>query len=275
MFWKKKQEAVEAKWRWGLVGAFVVTMVINGLAGSTTLLGGVTTATVSNTFPSLFTPSGVTFAIWGIIYMLLAAFIVYLFGVGRSKKSALSAQKLTEITKLLILNLTVNTLWIITWQYGVLWLSVLLIIALLVTLVLLVGKLRTIQVSGLEYVLAKLPFSIYFGWVTVATVANIAVWLVSIGWSGWGIDEVTWTVLVLLIAATIGLVGALRNHDVAYLGVFIWAYFGILVKHMSPAELNMSFPVIIVTLSILLAIFVATGLQLITSPTKNKLALSK
>lgn len=263
MFGKKKQEAVEPKWRWGLAGVFVVTMVLNALAGSTKVLGGVDTAAVSDGFANLFAPSGVTFAIWGVIYLLILGFIAYVFGFGRSKKSALSTKTLTDVTKLLTLNLALNSVWILAWQYKVLWLSVLLMAGILVTLALAVNKLRDVELPAKEYVLAKLPFSVYFGWISVATVANITTWLVSMGWKGGGTSEGTWMVAILLVAAAIGIVTTLRNRDAAYLAVFIWAYAGILLKHLSPAGFDGKYPSTIITLTILLAVFLSVFVQLV------------
>lgn len=263
MVQKKQPVHRKVRWRYGLAATFAVTLAFNGLAGSTTLLGGITTAAVSDSYPNLFAPAGVTFAIWGVIYVLLAGFVAYTFGLGRPKQSALAPNSLTTITKLLVLNLGLNTAWILSWQYNVMWLSVLLIAGLLATLVLVIQTLHSAKLTGREYVLAKLPFSIYFGWITVATVANVTTWLVSIGWNGWGLSKGTWMVAVLLIAATIGLVTALRYRDAAYLAVFVWAYAGILLKHLSPDGFNGAYPTTVITLAILLAVFISTVLSLL------------
>ena len=262
MIWNKKKR-VEKKWSWGLAATFAVTMVLNGLAGSTAVLGGVNTAQVSDSFPNLFAPAGVTFAIWGVIYLLVAGFILYVFGIGRSKKSTLTIDVLTDVTKLLTVNLALNGMWILAWQYKVLWLSVLLMIALLATLIKIADLLRSQRVSGVEYVQTKLPFSVYFGWITVATVANITTFLVSVNWNGFGIKASSWMVAVLLVAATIGIVTALRNRDAAYLTVFVWAFGGILLKHVSPDGFNGRYPGTIITLSIVLPVLITLCLQLV------------
>lgn len=262
MFWKKSLQPLEAKLRWGLLGVFGVTMLVNGVAGSTTWLGGVDTAQVSDSFPNLFAPAGATFAIWSVIYALLVGFIAYAWGWNRHKNSKLPTATLRRVAQLLVGNLLLNAVWIFAWQYKVLWLSVLLMIGILVTLVKIVEELRPFALGGVEFVLAKLPFSVYFGWITVATVANITTWLVSIGWDGFGIRAGVWTVVVLLVAAAIGLLGAIRNHDVAYLAVFVWAFAGILIKHLSPHGHNGMYPTIIIVLTILLAVFVSVGVQL-------------
>lgn len=263
MFWNKKQKIMEAKWRWGLLAMFAVMLVLNGLAGGTTLLNGVDTAAVSDSYPNLFAPAGVTFAIWGVIYVLLAGFVAYVLGWKRTKKTAIDTKKLTSVTQLAVLNFGLNALWIFAWQYNVIWLSVVLMLALLVSLIMIVQTLRPIKLKGWEYALVRLPFSVYFGWITVATVANVTTWLVSMKWDGAGLSEGTWMVAILLVAAAIGLVTAFRNRDLAYLAVFIWAYAGILVKHLSPHGWNGAYPSTIITLAIILAVFISLATQLL------------
>lgn len=261
MFWKKK-EAVAPWARWSLVAAFAAALVLNGLAASTTLLGGMMTGQVSDAYPNLFAPAGATFAIWSVIYLLLIGFTAYVFGLGRPKKSALKDAPLAKVVQLLTINVLLNGVWILAWQYQVIWLSMLLIIAILVTLVLITNELRDAPLKGREYVLAKLPFSVYFGWITVATIANITTWLVSIDWNGFGVRDGVWMIAVLLIGAAIALFTANRNRDWAYLAVVVWAFAGILVKHLSPGGFDGDYPSVIVTLGILLSVMVMSTLLL-------------
>jgi len=270
MFWSKKTKFDE-RLRLGAVTAFVVTLVLNGLAGSTTLIGGVNTAQISDANPSLFTPAGVTFSIWGLIYLLLVGFCAYLFGFGRDKSSRLKTETVNQLMKWFLLSSVFNSLWILAWQYQVLWLSVLLIIALLVSLVKAVELLRNKDMSEKEQFLVRLPFSVYFGWLTVATIANISTWLVSVNWDGILIRPGVWTVGLLLVGAVIGLVGALRNNDWAYLGVFVWAYAGILLKHLSPGGYNGMYPTIILTLVVLLPVFISTIMLLSRNTLQKRL----
>lgn len=261
MFWKKK-EAVSAKWRWFLVAAFAVTLVLNGLAGSTTVLGGVNTAYVSDSNANLFAPAGTTFAIWGVIYTLLIGFCAYVFGLGRDKKSPLKDAMLLKVTQLFTVNVLLNGAWILAWQYQVLWLSVLLMVGILTTLVMIANILRKVNLRGGEYVLAKLPFSVYFGWITVATIANVTTWLVSVNWDGFGVRDGVWTVVMLLVGAGIGIATAYRNVDWAYLTVFVWAFTGILVKHLSPGGFDGHFPSVIAALTIVLPVLITVTLWL-------------
>lgn len=260
MFWNKKQKVMDAKWQWGAVAMLAVTLVVNGLAGSTTVLGGLDTAAVSDSFPNLFAPAGVTFAIWGVIYALLIGFVAYALGWNRTKKTAIDTKKLTKITQLAVLNFGLNVLWIFAWQHKLMLLSVLLMVALLVTLIMIIQVLRPLKLKGWEYALVRLPFSVYFGWIAVATVANVTTWLASMNWDGAGLSQGTWMVAVLLVAAGIGLVTSFRNNDLAYLAVFIWAFAGILVKHLSPNGWDGAYPSTIITLAILLSVFISAAL---------------
>lgn len=261
MFWKKK-ETVAPWMRWSLVAAFAAALTLNVLAATTTVLGGMMTGQVSDAYPNLFAPAGTTFSIWSVIYLLLIGFTAYVFGLGRPKKSALKDEKLASVTRLLTINVLLNGVWILAWQYQVIWLSMLLIIAILVTLVMITNQLRGLELKGREYALVKLPFSVYFGWITVATIANITTWLVSIGWNGFGLREGVWMVAVLLVGAAIALFTANRNRDWAYLAVVVWAYAGILVKHLSPGGFDGDYPSVIVTLGVLLSVLVMSTLLL-------------
>jgi di/tricarboxylate transporter len=75
------------------------------------------------------------------------------------------------------------------------------------------------------------PFSIYLGWITVATVANVTAWLEWIGWGGFGISEQGWAAIMLAVAVVVGALMAVTRGDIAYLLVLAWAFVGIAVKH--------------------------------------------
>ncbi len=229
---KGGQNVSKKMWRWVAAAIFLVMFIINGIAGATTLLNGQNTADVSATYPTLFTPAGYVFAIWGVIYLLV--FLYTLFQLGwLGKISGKKDKAITKLTPYFVALSVVNTVWIFAWQYNVIWLATLLIITMLVMLIKINEVLYKLDFSKREKWLMKYPFSVYFGWLTVATVANIAVWLVSVNWDGWGISPNSWLVGILWVAAAVGVVAALRNKDWLYGTVFVWAYAGILVKHLS------------------------------------------
>ncbi len=260
--WLRREQQVNTSWAIGALVAYIAMMIVNGLAGATTVLGGVDTATVSGSYPNLFAPSGVTFSIWGVIYLLLGIFMFRMFEIWKPRKSAISNTKLNQIIQLFAVSSLLNMIWLFAWQYKVLWLSVLLMIGLLVTLIMINRLTAHENFDMKEYALVRLPFSIYFGWITIATVANITTWLVSIQWNGAGLSDSTWMVIILIVAAIIGIVTALRNHDPAYLAVFIWAYGGILLKHLSNTGFNGRYQEVIITLAIAIAVVIVTTIQL-------------
>lgn len=266
----RSSEKLNTSWQWAALVAYIGMMILNWLAGTTAVLGGVNTAEVSNANPTLFTPAGVTFSIWGAIYLLLGIFFFRMFEVWKPKKSAISNKTLNDVIRLFTISSVLNGAWLLAWQYKVLWFSVILMVALLITLAYIAILLRDKQFEQREEALVRLPFSVYFGWITVATVANISVWLVSMQWNGFGIRPGVWTVGVLLVAAVIAVVTTLRHKDWAYLAVFVWAYAGILLNHLSPNGYDGQYPSVIITLTILLAVFISLFLRVMPWLRENR-----
>jgi hypothetical protein len=91
------------------------------------------------------------------------------------------------------------------------------------------------------------PFSVYFGWITVAAIANITVFLVSIGWNGFGVADYVWTSVIVLVGAVIGILRMRKDRNVVYGLVLVWAYLGILLKHVSSDGFGGQYPSIIAT----------------------------
>ena len=213
--------------KWSNIVAFVLTVIVNGLAGSTTLLGGVNTAEISDANPTLITPAGYVFSIWGIIYILLAIFVIF---------QVLPSQKEKEYTKkigwLFVLSSILNIVWIFLWQYQILSASVILIFLLLATLIAIYLRLDIGKstVSLREKIAVHVPFSVYLGWITIASIANVAVFLVSENWDGFGISAETWATLIIIVALVITLIVIATRRDIAYSLVIVWALIGISVK---------------------------------------------
>lgn len=255
MAWFRKKTVVNTKQRIIAAVAFVVMLVLNGMAGSTTLLNGQNTAAISDKNVNLFTPAGYTFAIWGIIYLMLGVYVVYQLGwIGKSRQNKLKPETIEAMTPYFIATSVLNCVWILAWQYEVLWLSVLLIIGMLYSLVKIEETLKDKDMTVGERMMVRNPFSLYFGWITVATIANICTWLVSIKWDGLGLSPVLWTGSLLIIGALVGLAGMIRNVNCLYGAVFVWAYLGILTKHVSVTGWNDQYPIVIGVLWALLAI---------------------
>ena len=224
-----------------------VFMVVMNVLATTLPLNGQSTNEISDKYDTLFAPIGFTFAIWGVIYLLLGVYSVY--------QLVRDHPWIDAITPWYIASSLLNGLWIIAWHYEQLWLALVIIVGLLFTL-LRINKVTTATRASWGQTLAvRIPFAVYFGWVTVATVANVSALLVQLGWRGENIlGEEGWTIVVLIVAASIGSIVVLVNGSPAFGLVLVWAFFGIYSRHLAPEEWNSSYPGILLTLQILLPV---------------------
>jgi len=244
--------------RWANIIAFVLTVIINGLAGSTTFIGGVKTAVISDSNPTLITPAGFTFIIWGVIYILLGVFVFY---------QALPSQREEEYHKqigwLFVFISITNICWIFLWNYGLLTLSLPVIVLLLIGLILIYTRLGIgkTQVPLKERIAIHTPFSVYLGWITIATIANVAVVGVSTNWDGFGINPETWAIIIMIIALLLTLIVIATRKDIAYGLVIVWALFGIISKQTNPNIVTTAEASAIVILIALVAVAILTKLK--------------
>ena len=222
----------------GNILAVIFTIFINAIAVSLPLTNK-TTHELSDNLPNLFVPAGLTFSIWSIIYILWIVFAIYqardLF-----KKEEIDMPVLKQITFLFILSGAANSAWIFAWHYQYVGLSLLIMILLLFTLLasyvrLNIGK---EHVPLAEKLCVHVPFSVYLGWITVATIANVTAFLVSVNWDGFGISLVTWTMIVLGVATLITLLMLILRKDIAYSLVVVWAALGIYLKRTTAPYTN-------------------------------------
>jgi benzodiazapine receptor len=234
------------------------TIVVNGLA-NTLALGGRTTGEISDLYPTLITPAGYVFSIWGLIYALLVIFIVF---------QALPSQRekpfLREIGFLFVLSSVLNMLWLFLWHYGQIALSVAPMFGLLAMLIAIYLRLRIgkSDVSLKEKLCVHLPFSVYLGWITVASIVNVAAALVSVSWDGLGIGEVTWGILVIVIAMIITLAVTATRRDIAYSLVIVWALVGIIVKQSPYQNIVVAAEISAIIIAIALTVvIIAYGLK--------------
>jgi len=236
--------------KWLNLVAFALTVLVNGLAGSTTILGGKLTAQISDANPTLITPAGYVFSIWGIIYVLLGVFVVF---------QALPSQKGKDyhgkVGWLFVLSSLLNIAWLFLWQFEYLSLSVVLMFLLLATLIAIYLRLNIGKstVSLREKLAIHVPFSVYLGWITIASIADVAVTLVSVGWDGFGISQETWAALIIIIASVIALLVIVTRKDVAYGLVIVWASVGIAVKQSGNQSIVMTAETSAIIVAIVLA----------------------
>jgi hypothetical protein len=209
-----------------VVLAVIATIIVNGLANALPI-NDQTTGEISDRFDVYFVPAGYVFSIWGLIYLGLLVYAVY---------QALPAQRdnprLERIAPWFILSSIANMAWIFLWHYEQFVLTVVVMLALLGSLVTIYVQLGIgrMAVSRGEKWLVQVPFSIYLGWVSVATIANITSTLEHVNWGGWGISEQIWAVIMLVVAVVLAFLVARSRRDVAYILVFVWAFIGIGVE---------------------------------------------
>jgi hypothetical protein len=204
----------------------VLALTVNVLA-SALPLNGQNTGEISDRFQVFFVPAGYVFAIWFLIFVGWIAFAIFQF---------LPAQKenprLRNLGYWFALSGVFNAAWLFCWHYNLFGLSVLVMLALLGTLIVSYLKLDVglAVVSSSEKWAIDVPMSVYLGWISVATIANITSWLYSINWNGYGISPQAWAVIMLVVASLVGVLMALSRRDSGYLFVFVWAFAGIAVK---------------------------------------------
>ncbi len=207
--------------------ALIFMLVMNTLAVALPLAGK-STGELSDMYPNLFVPAGFTFSIWSIIYLLLIAFIIYQW-VASSDKS-----NIDKVGPWFILNGAANGAWIITWHYELVPVSLLVMLILLGSLIMMYKNLNVNYFGkyGIKW-FVNVPISVYLGWISVATIANFTTVLVHFGWSGFGISEDVWSVVVLIVAVALGCLMLHRHKDIFYAGVIAWASYGILSKRLA------------------------------------------
>jgi hypothetical protein len=245
--------------KWINAVAFVLTVLVNGLAGGTTLLGGKLTSEISGANPTLVTPAGYVFSIWSVIYILLGVFIVF---------QALPSQKgkgfQEKIGWLFVLSSVLNVVWLFLWQFEYLSLSVVIMFMLLASLIAIYLRLSIGKstVSLREKLAVHVPFSVYLGWITVASIANVSVMLVSLEWDGFGIGQEVWATVIIIIALLIALLVIATRKDVAYGLVIIWALLGIAVEQSGNWNIvtTVEISVVVIVVGLILS-FVASGLK--------------
>jgi benzodiazapine receptor len=231
---KKTVLSLKSNWnllRFGNILAYLVVVIVNSIAGAIGI-NGLQTGAISDKYATLIAPAGYVFSIWGIIYLLLLGFVAYQFSAKR-KDSPFQE----KIGYLFIASCIINICWLLLWHYQMIAASVILMLGLLLTLITIYTRLGigVQKVQRNEMLLVHLPFSVYLGWITVATIANIAAALVSLGQTDLILGAVNWTILVIVVAVLITGMVLWKRRDLGYAAVLIWALVGIYVKQSALA----------------------------------------
>ncbi|HXX78719.1 MAG TPA: tryptophan-rich sensory protein [Ktedonobacteraceae bacterium] len=224
-----------------IVIATVITIVVNLFSSFIT---GKSVAAISDRFPVPVTPAGWAFSVWGIIYVGLIAYAIY---------QVLPAQRtnprLRRIGYLYLLGCAANVAWLFLWVNELITLSLVAIVVLLLSLITLYlrADMNRTNIDRVERWCVNIPFGIYMGWITVATIVNVTVVLYHLGWNGLDISPEIWTAILLVVGTVIALAVGITRVDIAYMATVVWAYSAILVK-------NIPIPMIAITAAVMIGI---------------------
>ena len=206
-----------------VVIAMTGTLVINALANILPL-NGQNTGEISDRFKVLFVPAGYVFSIWGLILVLYAIY--------QALPSQRNNPRLQRTGYWFVFSCLANIVWLFLWHYNQFSLTLVAMLSLLVSLIVIYLRLGVgqVDVSPGEKWLVHLTFSVYLGWVSVATIANVTDVLDFLGWSGWGLKPQLWAVIMLVLACGLAITLGMRRRDIAYMLVIVWAFIGIALK---------------------------------------------
>jgi hypothetical protein len=243
--------------------AFTAMLVMNTLANSLPL-NGHTPGQLSDMYPNLFVPAGITFAIWGVIYSWLVVFIgMQVYALFNKAVSEQVFPWVLRVGNYFAISSLLNIAWLFAWHWQFMGLSVCVMICLLLTLLRMtiwigVGKSKF---NSQEKWLVHAPFSVYLGWISIATIANVTAYLVSTKWQGWGFSEFQWTTTMIVIGTLIALLVVRSRNNIFYGVAVIWALIGISIKREAIAD-PVSLAIVPVTTACIMLLVVTIGLRL-------------
>ncbi|NHN29419.1 tryptophan-rich sensory protein [Paenibacillus agricola] len=212
-----------AGYRWLNALALIAVLFVNWLANALPI-NGLTTGQVSAMFPVQITPAPYVFSIWGLIYAFLVGFAIIQFLPSKREH-----EEIRRIGPWFIISCVLNMTWIVVWQYLFTTTSIFVMLGILITLIVLYVNTRPYGWSSdlAERWFVQIPFSIYLGWISVATIVNAAAVLYDEKWSGFGLSGTTWTLILIMLAVVITVIMGISYRDPAFVAVTVWALIGI------------------------------------------------
>jgi hypothetical protein len=235
--------------------ALIATIIVNYLS-NTGVFNGNTMKTISDKYHNYFTPAGYAFSIWGLIYIGLLAFVIYT-GKGLFKKAE-DEWPVWEAGWWFVVSCAANSFWVIAWLYDYIGLSVVLMVVLLFSLIKIILNTR-MEFDDLP--LKKIsflwwPFCLYSGWITVALIANVAAYLTKIKWDGFGISEITWTLIMIIIAGIINLIMTWNRNMREFALVGVWALVAVAVSNWNGEK-----PIVYCALTVAGILFISSSVH--------------
>ncbi|MEI7942406.1 MAG: tryptophan-rich sensory protein [Candidatus Riflemargulisbacteria bacterium] len=232
--------------------SFFFMFMLNALANILPI-NGYYTGQLSDMYPNLFVPAGITFSIWGLIYIALILFIG-----GMYKLKGVDDAKYFKLSLLFIVSNLLNGYWILAWHYKFVFLSLIIMLALLATLIqiFLVVKSIKVKTTSLAVKFISSATSLYLGWISVATVANFSAFLVHVGWNRFGFSEVSWTIAIIVVVLLLTIVMLIKEKDIVFSLVVLWAYLGIVIKRLAVTPIYYEIVMVTEVAMVIIVIFV-------------------
>lgn len=228
---------------------YLLTIGVNAV-GAFSVINGLSQKEVSDAYPTLITPGPTTFYIWGLIYALLLISLVFMLVKHEDQRIA---KLIDSISPPFWIASVANILWIVAFSYELLGLSVLLTGILVISLAVINRRLRT--PLGVGERINAITFGLYNGWVIIATVANVAAFLVQVKWDRFGLAESTWAVITLIAAFLITVLIQHRLRNAMLTLPLAWAYFGIWQEHRAAGKHLGQYPEVALTAIIVAGLY--------------------
>lgn len=249
-----------------VVGLLIV-IVVNALA-STGNLNNRTPGELSDKYPNLFVPAGITFSIWGLIYLGLIGFAAYQLWLAFSKEHGLELDAfIARMRGWFLLNCLGNACWLFAWHYEMVPLSFFFMLVILYSLIMIHIRFRIGHpgASLREKMFIHFPFGIYLGWISIASLANLTVLLIALGIPNFGLADVTWAVAMMCVGTLLAIYMVFRQNNIYYALVCLWAFYGIVMKRDSESSSDAA--IIVATGTIIMAVL---GLSIILQLLRKK-----
>ena len=212
----------------------IATLVVIGVNAAANIvpINGVNTGQVSASYPTGFTPAGWVFAIWSLIYLGLIAFSIFTV-----RATPVQTARVRRIETAYLVSCAANAVWIFMWHYGLIVASLAFMLLLLGSLIAVYVSLRsTASLSFGERLCVDMPFSLYLGWITTATLANLAAWFYDVKRYPFDLPMDDWAIITVVVATAIYTAVGVRTRDAIYTAVFAWAAAGIVLQTLPTTQ---------------------------------------
>lgn len=210
-------------WRWLAAFSIFGNIGLNYYANAFPL-NGQTMGEVSARYPTLLTPAGYAFSIWGLIFLSLTVYAVW---------QLLPAQRAVSLPDAVAKPLTVASVatagWVVLFAFEQILPSVAVMLVILGALIVVYGRARHRVLGHSAPRWASIPFGLYLGWISVAATINITIGLRQLGWQPAENLTVVLTLALLAVVVSLGLLLSREFRDETMALVVVWALVAIWV----------------------------------------------